>query len=72
MHNSPFLVVDMKAVLNYLADRELWQAKRHLDVMRCAVQPRGCTIFYFIRMNIVFIVFSILYFNHAVYSSAIP
>ena len=75
MLDSPlftFVVFDMKAVLNYLAARELWNAQRHLDVMHRAVQPFSCTIFYFIRRNLAFIVFSMSYFIHAVNSSAIP
>ena len=32
-----FFVVNMEAVINYLADRKIWHAKRHLDVMHCAV-----------------------------------
>ena len=54
-----FVVVDMEAVLNYLAARELWHSQRHLDDIRRAVQPCGCTIFYFILPYLVFIVFSV-------------
>ena len=62
----------MKAVLNYIAARELWHAKRHLAVMRHAVQPCNCTIFYFIRPHLALILFNVFYFNHAIGSSAIP
>ena len=62
----------MKAVLNYLAARELLHAQSHLDAVRRAVQPCGCTIFYFIRLYIAFIVFNVSSFNHAIYISAIP
>ena len=69
---TTFVVVDMNDVLNYLVAKELWHAKIHRDFMFRALQPRGCTIFYLIRLNLVFIVFSLFYFNHAVCSSAIP
>ena len=67
-----FFVVNMKTVINYLATGEIWYKKVHLDAMRRALQYCGCTILYFIGPHIVFIVFSMLYINHAVGSSATP
>ena len=69
---SSFVVVDIEAVINYLAARKLWHTKRHLETMHRAVQSCGYTIFYFIRPYIVFIVFGVYYFYPDVRSSAIP
>ena len=67
-----FVVVNMKAVLNYISARELWHAQRHLDGMHCAVQPWGCTIIYFIRLHTEFILFSVSSFYRSSNSSAVP
>ena len=71
MPGSTVSFVDMKTVLNYLPAGELWHVKKHLDVIRLAVQPCGSNASYFIRPHLAFIVFSVFYFNHAVDSSDI-
>ena len=34
-----FVVVNMKVVLNYLAEREICNAQRNIEVMRHAIPP---------------------------------
>ena len=68
-------------MINYIADRKLRHAKSHFDVMRFAVHASGCTILYFIRPHIFFIVLvcflfimmlvTLLYHNHAIYATFI-
>ena len=57
-----FLVIDMKAMINYLDARKFRLAKSHFDVTRRAVHTSGCTILYLIIPHIVpimFILFSL-------------
>ena len=67
-----FVVVDVKVMINYLAARKLCHAKKYAGVMRHAVHASGCTILYFIRPHIAFIIFSVFYIYDAVGISAIP
>ena len=66
------VIVDTEALIDYLAARKIRHAKRHFDAMSCAVHTSGCNIFYFVRTNIAFILFSVSYFYHDFGSSAIP
>ena len=56
---TSYVVVDMKAVLNNLAAGKIWHTNRHFGVMRRAIQTCGCTVFYFIRWPLEFVMFSI-------------
>ena len=67
-----FVIVDMETVINYLAAIKLWHAKSNFDVMRHGVHACDCTILYFVRPHIAFILFRVFNFYHAVGSSAIP
>ena len=67
-----FVVVDMEAMLYYIDARGLCQSKQQFDVMHSSVQTCGCTIVYFVRPHLAFIVFSGYYFYRDVVSSAIP
>ena len=66
------VVVDIEAIISYLAARKLWHANRHFDVMRCAVYAVGCAILYFIIPYLEFLVFIVFSLYHAVGSSDIP
>ena len=65
------VIVDMEVVINYLTARKLRNEKRHLDVMRHAIHACVCTIFYFVRPHLAFIVLSVSYFYHDVGISVI-
>ena len=66
-----FVVIDMEAMIIYLAARKLWHAKRHFDLTRRALYVSGCTIFYFIRPHLAPIMFSVFYLYHVDGNSAI-
>ena len=66
------VVIEMEAMINYLASIKLRHAKRHFDVMCHALHAIGFTIISFVRPHLAFIVFSVFYFNCAAGSSAVP
>ena len=67
-----FVIIDMEAMLNYLAARKFQDAKWHFNISFRSVHASGCTILYFIRPHIEFIMFSVFYLYHTFGSSAIP
>ena len=43
-----FILIQMKAVYNYLDDRKICHEKWHLYIVCGAVCSRGCTILYYV------------------------
>ena len=67
-----FFVINMKAMINYLAARKFQHGKSHFNFISCSVHASGYTVIYFIRPHLLFIIFCVLSLYHAVGSSAIP
>ena len=67
-----FAVIKMEAMINYIADRKFWHAKRHFNIMCCAVDNSICTILFFIRPHIAFIMIVVFSLYHIFGSSDIP
>ena len=67
-----FVVVNMEAIINYLASRNFRHTKIHFDVICREVQDICCTILYYFRPHLAFILFIVVSLYHDVGSSAIP
>ena len=50
-----FVITDMEVIINYLAARKSRHEKRHFSIICHALHVIGCTILYFIRPHLVFI-----------------
>ena len=67
-----FFVIDMEAMINFLAARKLWHTKSYFNIMSRTVHTSGCNILYFIVLHSAFIMLSVFSIYYAVVSSATP
>ena len=67
-----FIIINMKVVQNYLADRKLWNKKCHLDIVCRAIQSCCHTVIDLIRINSLLIGSFVFPINRSIGSPVIP
>ena len=67
-----FVIINVKAMINYLDARKFRHAKKYFNIMSSAINVSGSAIIYLIRLHLAFIMLSMSSFYHAVGTSATP